>query len=973
MKMKLIKSAFPIFLLFLSVSAFAQQAGSVTGTLQDAQTKEPMAGAMVEIFPVSDSAARRYVTANAQGRFSVTGLPYREYAYNVTFLGYDTLAGSVKVNRAAVALGVLQMAQKAQDLDEVLVSARAMRTSSKGDTVVYNSGAFKVTQDAATEDLLKKMPGISVQNGTVTAHGETVQKILVDGKEFFGSDVTTAIKNLPAEAIDKVEVFNKLSDQAEFSGVDDGEGYKAINLVTRKNMNRGTFGKFYAGYGFNDKYNAGASLNLFNDKRRFSIIGMANNVNQQNFAIDDILGVVGTSNSGGGGARHRSGREMSNFMVGNQSGVSTVYSLGVNYSEEWSEKVKFDGSYFFNSTKTHVNTVTNRNYYLGDDSTQYYDALGIRDTRNYNHRFNARLDYKINENNSLMFRPSVSLQTNDASSSDTSTTMLSANAMENALVNLFRSTTSSHTEGYNISGNLIYRHKFGEKLGRTLTVMFGGGVSKNDGKQDQYSLTRYFNPDSESLLDQYIANNSRSYRLSGHVMYSEPLSEKSQLLFSYNANYSYSDRDKRSYQRPEYIMIDSLSNTYNSGYLTQQVGPGFRYNNKKVMVIGNLSYQYSTLAGDQQFPKVTKTSADFNNLVYMALLDVKFNPTNTLRAMLRSSTNNPSVTQLQDVLDVSNPLFVSQGNPNLRPVYANRMFVRYVNTNVTKGRTFMAMLGGSMQSNYISNATVIAGKNGYEVKDPAGNTVIVLNQGAQYSRPVNMNGYWNVNGMMSYGLPVSFLKSNLNVNLGINYAATPNIFNEVKSTTNTTTYTAGAVLGSNISEKLDFTLGYDVGYNVASNKVRKESNNRYVNQQVSGNFKWITWAGITLQANGSYLKYSGITDSFVEDYFLLNASIGKKIFKHQRGEINVSAYDLLNQNKSFSRNVTATYIENVKTNVLGRYFSINLIYNLRRFGGKNVDASSTRRGKTPDSLHDGRPPMGRPPMGPPPGGHRGPM
>ena len=192
---------------------------------------------------------------------------------------------------------------------------------------------------------------------------------------------------------------------------------------------------------------------------------------------------------------------------------------------------------------------------------------------------------------------------------------------------------------------------------------------------------------------------------------------------------------------------------------------------------------------------------------------------------------------------MSNPLFVSQGNPNLRPVYANRMFVRYVNTNVTKGRTFMAMLGGSMQSNYISNATVIAGKNGYEVKDPAGNTVIVLNQGAQYSRPVNMNGYWNVNGMMSYGLPVSFLKSNLNVNLGINYAATPNIFNEVKSTTNTTTYTAGAVLGSNISEKLDFTLGYDVGYNVASNKVRKESNNRYVNQQVSGNFKWITWAG----------------------------------------------------------------------------------------------------------------------------------
>ncbi len=973
MKLRLIRSTIPLLLLFLSISAFAQRTGSLTGVLQDAQTKEAMPGTLVEIFPISDSTARRYVTSDARGQFSLAGLPYCEYVYNVTFLGYDTLAGSVNVNRAVVSLGVLKMEQKARDLDEVLVSARAIRTSAKGDTIVYNSDAFKVTQDAATEDLLKKMPGISVQDGTVTAHGETVQKILVDGKEFFGSDVTTAIKNMPAEAIDKVEVFDKLSDQAEFSGVDDGEGYKAINLVTRRNMNRGSFGKFYAGYGFNDKYNAGASLNLFNDKRQISIIGMANNVNQQNFSVEDILGVVGTSRGGGGGARNRSDREMSNFMVGNQSGVSTVYSLGINYSEEWSEKVKFSGSYFFNSSNTHANTVTNRNYYLADDSTQYYDALGISDTRNYNHRFNARLDYRINENNALMFRPSISVQTNDVTSSDTSTTLLSANAMENALVNLFRSASSSHTTGYNISANLIYQHKFGETLGRTLMVMFGAGVSENDGKQNQYSLTRYFNPDSESLLDQYIADNSRSYRLSGRIVYSEPLTPKSQILFNYSVNYSYSDRDKRSYQQPDYTMIDSLSNTYNSGYLTQQVGPGFRYNNKKVMFVGNISYQYSTLVGDQQFPQVTKTSANFNNLVYMAMLDVKFNSTNTLRAMLRSSTNNPSVTQLQDVLDVSNPLFVSQGNPDLRPVYDNRLSVRYVNTNVTKGRTFMVMLGGSLQSNYISNATVIAGTSGYEVKDPSGGTAIVLNQGAQYSRPINMNGYWNVNGVMSYGLPVSFLKSNLNLNLGINYEATPNIFNEVKSTTNTTSYTAGAMLGSNISEKLDFTLGYDVGYNVASNAVRTESNNRYLNQQVSGNFKWITWGGITLQANGSYLKYSGITDSFIEDYFLLNVSLGKKIFKHQRGEVNVSVNDLLNQNKSFARNMTATYIENVRTNVLGRYFSINLIYNLRRFGGRDADYS-THRGENPDSLRDG-PPMGggRPPMGLPPGGGRGPM
>lgn len=964
------RTLLPIFTLFsalfISTSAiFAQQRGVLSGTLQDVDTKDVMAGALVELYPLSDSSARKYVTADAQGRFSFVGLPYREYAYHISFLGYDTLSGRVKVNRSAVALGVLKMSPKAQDLDEVLVSARAMRTSAKGDTVVYNSDAYKVTQDAMTEDLLKKMPGISVQDGTVTAQGETVQKILVDGKEFFGSDVATAIKNLPAEAIDKIEVFNKLSDQAEFSGVDDGEGYKAINLVTRRGMNHGMFGKFSAQYGFNDKYNVGASLNIFNDKRRFSIIGMANNVNQQNFAIDDILGVVGAVDNSGG-ARHRSGRDMANFMVGNQSGISKVYSLGVNYSDEWGKKVKFDGSYFFNSTNTHTVTQTDRDYYLNNDSTQNYDALGIRDSRNYNHRFNGRLDYRINENNSLMFRPSVSLQTYDASSSDTSTTMLSTSVLENALVNLFRSTATSHTEGYNISGNLIYRHKFGEVKGRTLTVSFGGGISKNDGTQDKYSLTRYFDPESESLLDQYINNNSRSYRLSGRIDYSEPITPKSQLLVNYNINYSYSDLDKRSYSEPEDIQIDSLSNTYNSGYLTQQVGPGYRYNNGKVMFIGSLSYQYSTLAGDQQFPLQTNTSASFNNMVYRAILNIKFNSTNTLRSMFRSSTNNPSITQLQDVLDVSNPLFVSQGNPDLKPVYTHQFFINYVNTNVTKGRTFMAMLTGSIRSNYISNATLIADKNGYEVKDPAGNVITVLNSGAQFSRPVNMDGYWNLRGAVNYGTPVSFLMSNINFDLGVNYSALPNIFNEIKSTTNTISYTGGAVLGSNISEKLDFTLGYNVGYNVAQNSVRKESNNNYVNQRVTGNFKWITWGGITLQANGSYLKYTGITDSFVEDYFMLNASIGKKIFKNQRGEISVAAYDLLNQNKSFSRNVTATYIENVQSNVLGRYFSINFVYNLRRFGDKG--GSSQFKGN-PDSLRDHR----RPPVGPPPPPPGGPM
>ena len=228
-----------------------------------------------------------------------------------------------------------------------------MRASQKGDTLSYNAGAFKVASDADVEGLLKKMPGITVSNGTVEAQGEEVKKVFVDGKEFFGEDVTTAIQSLPAEAVDRIEVYNKLSDNAEFSGMDDGEGYKAINIVTHRNMRQGQFGKMYAGYGYDfesgtetrSKYLAGGNVNIFSGDSRLSVIGLFNNVNQQNFSFEDILGVTG--NTGGG-------RGVGQYMMRPQSGVATVNAIGLNYSDTWGKRdqVTFQGSYFFNDTRT---------------------------------------------------------------------------------------------------------------------------------------------------------------------------------------------------------------------------------------------------------------------------------------------------------------------------------------------------------------------------------------------------------------------------------------------------------------------------------------------------------------------------------------------------------------------------------------------------------------------------------------------
>ena len=937
------------------VSAATPKSGSITGKIIDQTAQEPVIGAVIECSP-ADSTKKLYTTSDKDGAFTFPKLAYGSYDVTITYLGLTSHTSQVEVAKPKTDLGTITMTPDIQQMDEIVVKGLTMRTTQKGDTLVYNAGAFKVTPDASTEKLLEKMPGIKVEGGSVEAQGEQVKKVLVDGKEFFGEDVTTAIKNLPAEVIDRVEVFDKLSDQAAFSGVDDGQGYKAINIVTQRGLNHAKFGRFYGSYGFDELYNVSASINLLKDNRRLTLLGMANNVNQQNFATDDLLGVL----SSGGGRGGRGGRGGNAFMIGNQSGVSTVKMFGVDYANQWWDKLKVQGSYSFNTTKNTTEALTQREYF----SDQLYDETGRDNSRNFNHRINGLVEYKINDNNQLMFRPSLSFQTNDTYSADTSATAATDGDAGNTLLNFFKSNSAANSAGYNISGDLNFMHKFGGRDGRVLTVSINGGASKNDRDNTKYSLTRYLNPDSTSQLNQLILNHSKGYRVGGRVSYSEPVSERVQLLANYDISYNYSDRDKRSYELPGDLFLDSLSNTYNSGYLTHRVGPGFRLHSDKTMLVINLNYQYATLTGDQQFPTVSrsKMAANFDNIVYMAMLHLKFNRSNSMRVRLFSGTDNPSVTQLQNVLDVSNPLFISQGNPNLKSVYAQRMNIRYTRVNVGKGTTLGAQMTAGIQNNSITNSVERADRNGYEVKDETGNTVVVLDRGAQYSRPVNLNGYWTIDGGAYYGFPVGWLGSNLNLDLRASYTAMPTIYNLVRSTTTTASYTGGITLGSNFSDQLDFTFTYRAGYNIA----HSTNNNEYFNGVGTGRIKWITWKGITLEANGSYSKYRGVTDKFTEEFFLLNAGIGKKLFKNQRGEISVQVYDILNQNKSFVRNVSENYIQNVTTNVLGRYVSISLVYNLRTLTGKDGKAYSRPEGRD-DFRRDG-PPPGDHPTGPPRGG-----
>ena len=986
-------------LLTLCAAAVFAQRGSVTATVVNADTGESVAGAVLIVSPVKTPEKQQGFTSAFKGAVSMPSLAYGEYKLSVSFIGYNNLDTTFRVSAPKLNLGVLKLKPGVQ-IETVVKEAKALRTSQKGDTVSYNAGAFKVVADADVEGLLKKMPGITVTDGTVEAQGETVKKIFVDGKEFFGEDVTTAIKSLPAEAVDRVEVYNKLSDAAEFSGMDDGEGYKALNIVTRPGMRQGQFGKLYAGFGYDAdtetedkfKYIAGGNANIFSGDSRISLIGLFNNVNQQNFSFEDILGVSG---SGGGGRRGSVGQ----YMMRPQSGVATVNAIGINYSDSWGKRdqVTFQGSYFFNNTNTENRSTVEKWY----EAPMRLDTLmtnGYSDTKGYNHRFNARLEWKISENQNLMIRPRFSYQSNDPWSRTTGWQFGAPNLENPAAGGSGYSYTDNFSDalrhGYNVGTSAVYRAKLG-KNGRTITLDGAFSYSDNTNNSNSWSNvlatqpdrpvidpeTGVWNPENYTEL-RYLRNlaPSSSYSLRGSLTYTEPVAKYAQVSFQYRVSYNSQERDKRSYITGDDFSIAglipdrSLSNSYESGYLTQSVGPGFRFSKERNTFIANVYYQRSALDGQIVRDDAEKIKHAYNNVTYFMMGQLNINRENSLRLFVSSYTDSPSITDLQSVYDVSDAQNITHGNPNLKPTYSHRVNFHYTNSNVEKGRTFMWMFSMNTTLDYTAS---------HLVQRPGDITIDgQLYTPNFYSTTTNLDGYWQLRTHLSYGLPIGFLKSNFNVMAGVVYTKTPSMLGGTvdaatgmisggdRNDTKNMGYDFRAVLGSNISENVDFTLSWNGTYNEATNSLNTDkSKNRYFNHTAQGNLKVVFPLGFTFTASAAYSQYIGFTNDYSEDYLLCNAWLGKKVFRNKRGEVMIGVNDLLNQNRAFSRTTGSGYTQNSTNSVIGRYYMVQFTYNLRRFGKKGSrnlkDYGVEQQSGSQRRMGPGGP------GGPPPGGFHG--
>ncbi|MCD8186474.1 MAG: TonB-dependent receptor [Rikenellaceae bacterium] len=483
-----------IVCLFSGLTALAQQTSILKGIITDSENGQPLPGAVILV----DST--RHAVADQKGAFSITRIARGEKQVEISFLGYEPVSRTVNLDQSTVDLGTVRMEVDKQEIEAVEVTAEIPMAVQKGDTIQYNAGAFKTSPDADAGDLINKMPGTEVgDDGSVTVQGEAVKKVYVDGKKFFGDDVAAAMRNLPADIVESVQMFEELTDEAKFAGFDDGNRDRAINIVTKHKFNRTTTGRIEAGYGVEvdkdpdgdrtDRYLIGGNINTFTEKHRWSLNGTFNNVNRANRAR-------GFSDGGGGGMRG--------------GGLRTINSIGLNYSGTWTEELNFNAYYSFNQNRSNNESWTERDYFKADEEDEH--RFERNDSKGHStdnaHEGGVRLEYK-GEKNMVFFNAQGSYSQTDGWSNTTDSVTL-----DGFLNSLIRENTVTSNDSYSVNGNLMWTHRLGEKAGRTITFGANGSYSQNDAETD-----RQRDAELSDNVSTYTTTNSWNRSLGGRFSY----------------------------------------------------------------------------------------------------------------------------------------------------------------------------------------------------------------------------------------------------------------------------------------------------------------------------------------------------------------------------------------------------------------------------------------------------------------------
>lgn len=909
-----------IILLFIGTVTLTAQTCLVKGTVLGGEDNHPLDGANIACTINSE---RKYVTSDKEGKYQINVPRGHNITVKVSYVGYRPTSVVINCSSNTVVKNITLRPDN-KSLSEVVVAGKGSLAYSRGDTTVYKASMYKVNEDATAFDLVSqgKMPGLGLQDGKLKAHGEEVQEILVDGKEFFKSDIDMALKNLPANILNEVQVFDKKSDYAELTGFDDGNTHKTINLVTQKGTNKSSFGKFYGGYGIEERYKLYGMTNIFDDDMRLSVFAQWNNVNEQNFSMIDLLSATGTASSSAPSQSPYSKNSVDNtfhptasddvtsMMIDvSDGGITTSKAAGTNYSDVWNKgKIKFSGHYLFNSAQNETEYGIYDEYYGKNTSDNKQKQMV--NTDNLNHRFNSKIEYNITEKDFLLFRPSITYQKKDENSKLIDWT---CDSTETSLL-LNQGTI---TDQYVISNSdeVMYLHKF-DNRGHALS--FDGRFSYIKTIENIDMNFENVQANQEAIQETYSYNIQKTYTAVGS--YTVPFNRYSRLKLDAGWNITYGTIKRKTELKAdgaEEFKLDSLlCGTTRSNFGGLLGNLSFLYNRKGMNIVSGIEYHMYNFKTKND---ITHSFYSYNTFLPFFIMRYRFG-TNQLHVQYRTSQKFPGLLQVQDAINNANASMAVRGNSTLQAAYHHNLSLRLVMPNNDIGSIGVFFMNFEQADNYI------ASKRSLSSSSFTGNGDKRNSEMFSYE---NADGFISLSSLLAYGFPVRKISSNLNISTLVQYSKVPGFWDNEKTFNNAWVWNTYFTVGSNISKNIDFVLDFNCKYNQSRNQKYSNYDVSYWSLSYGGQVNWQIIPAIKIVLECGHTNYYGSGTSKY-NALISNAAIAYKFLKGRKGELRLSCNDIFNKNNNFYQTTNEIYRREVTTNVLKRYALLTFTYNFNK-------------------------------------------
>jgi len=946
--------------LFTITCSYAQTGRDVHGTVIDS-TKLSVPSANVKI--TSDKGDSTITIADINGKFVATGIKGTKLVVTITSIGYQKLRRRYTLDNSngPADLGNIVLKTESKLLNEVKIVG-IIPVTLKEDTVQYQASAYKVRENAPVEDLVKKLPGVDVDiNGNVSTQGKQVTKVRINGKDFMGGDVQSALKNLPADVVDNIQMIDDYGDQANLTGVKTGDPDKIMNITVRKDKNYGYFGQATVGdgrdmlpadQGIPDKNRFLTSLNAFrfNGDQQIAVLGSINNTNVNTFSFGSTGGGGfggGGGGFGGGGGRGNAGRggggggATQGSLTTTANGINDAKSIGVNFRDQWGKALSVYGSYSFADKTTNItNNILQQNISPTNPSVQNQSSNEM--DHNVNHRFNWNMEYKPDTVNYLKIVPNFTY------AGTNTTDFENVNFVRNGAVSsAYTSTTNGDSQAPTYGLNILYNRR----LPKRHNLSINANISTGHNYSYQNPLYNFTAGLPTAPANQVINTDSRSTTYGINFSYLSPLTQHAYLELNYAFNRTNTTNDKETdtlydASRVTFRNDSALSTRYNYNFTTNRVGLNFRFSEKKYNYIIGVGVQPAVLDGYSPLTGLSTHVSTFN-VIPSARFVYNFSRSKAFTVNYNGSSSQPSFTQLQPTVDFSNALYPVQGNPDLKPQFTNNFQIRYNNFSIATGDVFFT----SVQFSQTQNAAVtnsITYPSVYR-RDPRFQNTILT----QY---LNADGVYTINGRVTYAKPWANRKYTLSLNGLVTYNNNIGYLSSIdtagtekteKNVGKNLVFTPGMSFRVDLTDHIDAQVFTNYSINRTSNSVVNPltdavSNIRAWTSGLIGKNYFGDW---TVSYDLQHVTNYGYTSNVkIANPTVLNMYVERRFMKDHRGTIRVSAFDLFNQNTGFSSSATASAITQTQVNRLSRYFLATFTLRLQKFAGKSPIGDPSSRG-----------------------------